>query len=331
MIRQTKEYLSIVNDIKTSAEKKKEMLVKMLGRIGQHSDIGRNFTCQCGKHIFIGEKTIINDNCTMMDENRIHIGCCVLIAPNVQFYTASHDVDFENRFVEDWEESSGELFFKTRALPITVEDKVWIGGRCIILGGITIGYGSVIGAGSVVTNSVPANCVAAGNPCKVIRWLKPKYMIRPLQEADIPEMQDLFRSTVLHVNLKHYTQEEVEDWASCGESWAHWRELLSNNDYVGAFDNVDRMVGYSSMNQHGYLHSMFVHKDWQGKGIATQLLSEVERIARVFYVSEITSEVSLTAKPFFEKNGYEVVKNQKSKANKLELTNFVMRKTLKYY
>lgn len=124
MIRQTKEYLSIVNDIKTSAEKKKEMLVKMLGRIGQHSDIGRNFTCQCGKHIFIGEKTIINDNCTMMDENRIHIGCCVLIAPNVQFYTASHDVDFENRFVEDWEESSGELFFKTRALPITVEDKV---------------------------------------------------------------------------------------------------------------------------------------------------------------------------------------------------------------
>lgn len=85
------------------------------------------------------------------------------------------------------------------------------------------------------------------------------------------------------------------------------------------------------MNQHGYLHSMFVHKDWQGKGIATQLLSEVERIARVFHVSEITSEVSLTAKPFFEKNGYEVVKNQKSKANKLELTNFVMRKTLKYY
>ena len=57
------------------------------------------------------------------------------------------------------------------------------------------------------------------------------FRIRPLQEADIPEMQDLFRSTVLHVNLKHYTQEEVEDWASCGESWAHWRELLSNNDY----------------------------------------------------------------------------------------------------
>lgn len=157
------------------------------------------------------------------------------------------------------------------------------------------------------------------------------FRIRPLQEADILEMQDLFRSTVLHVNLKHYTQEEVEDWASCGDRLSRWKELLSNNDYVGAFNDERRMVGFSSMNQHGYLHSMFVHKDWQGKGIATQLLSEVERIARGFHVSEITSEVSLTAKPFFEKNGYEVVKNQKSKANKLELTNFVMRKTLKYY
>ena len=82
------------------------------------------------------------------------------------------------------------------------------------------------------------------------------------------------------------------------------------------------------MNEKGYLHSMFVHKDWQGKGVATQLLTEVERIARELQVSEITSEVSLTAKPFFEKKGYKTIKSQKCKANKLKLTNFVMRKTL---
>ena len=125
MIIQTRKYLSLLNDVNTSEDDRKKTLGYMLGEIGKYSNIGNNFTCQCGKHIFIGEKTIINDNCTMMDENHIHIGNRVLIAPNVQFYTATHPVDFEERFVNDWDEKSGELFFKTRTLPITVEDNVW--------------------------------------------------------------------------------------------------------------------------------------------------------------------------------------------------------------
>ena len=122
------------------------------------------------------------------------------------------------------------------------------------------------------------------------------------------------------------TKEEVEDWASCGDSVEHLKELLSHNHFIGAFDKANHMVGFSSMNKDGYLHSMFVHKDWQGKGVATQLLSEVERIAKQLGVVEITSEVSLTARPFFEKKGYEIVKIQKYRANKLELTNFIMRR-----
>lgn len=73
---------------------------------------------------------------------------------------------------------------------------------------------------------------------------------------------------------------------------------------------------------------MFVHKDMQGRGVATQLLSEVEKMAKVYGVTEITSEVSLTAKPFFVQKGYKVVKLQKCRANQLELTNFVMCKRL---
>lgn len=328
MINRTKDCLSVLNDIKTVEKERKEILSKMLGNIGNHSSVGQSFTCQCGKHIFIGEQTIINNNCTMMDENHIYIGNRVLIAPNVQFYTATHPTNFEERFVENWDENSGKLFFRTKALPITVEDNVWIGGGSIILAGVTIGKGSVIGAGSVVTKSIPENCLAAGNPCKVIRWLSPKYRLLPLEEKDIPEMQELFRSTVLNVNIRHYTKEEVEDWASCGDSVEHLKELLSHNHFIGAFDETSSMVGFSSMNKDGYLHSMFVHKDWQGKGVATQLLYEVERIARQLGVAEITSEVSLTARPFFEKKGYEIVKIQKYRANKLELTNFVMRKLL---
>ena len=108
-----------------------------------------------------------------MDENHIYIGNRVLIAPNVQFYTATHPINFGDRFVENWDENSGKLFFRTKALPITVEDNVWIGGGSIILAGVTIGKGSVIGAGSVVTKSIPENCLAVGNPCRIIKSLNP--------------------------------------------------------------------------------------------------------------------------------------------------------------
>lgn len=328
MIIRTREYLSIVNDMKISENERKMVLLKMFGSIGKYSSVGYNFSCQCGKHIFVGEKTIINDNCTMMDENQICIGDRVLIAPNVQFYTATHPLDFDNRFVDDWNETSGELFFKTRALPITVMNDVWIGGGSIILAGVTIGQGSVIGAGSVVTKAIPANCVAVGNPCKVVKWLKPQYKIRSLGEKDIAAMRDLFQSTVLNVNRRDYTKEEVEDWVSCGDNVEHWKELLSKNCFIGAFDEKDCMAGFSSMNAEGFLNSMFVHKDMQGNGVATQLLAAVEKIAVRYGNTEIFAEVSYTARSFFEKHGYKVVKVQKRLVNKLELTNFVMRKRL---
>ena len=330
MISNTKACLARLDSLSLKEADRSGILRNMLGGIGPHSTVGRNFSCQCGKHIFIGDKSVINDNCTMMDENYIHIGSQVLIAPNVQFYTATHPIEYNERFVEDWDESSGELFFRTRALPITIEDNVWIGGGSIILAGVTIGTGSVVGAGSVVTKSIPANCVAVGNPCRVIRYLRFSYKIRTLDEKDVLQMRDLFCATVLNVNTRDYTEEEAKDWASCGERTERWKELLAYNQYVGAFDEHDCLVGFASMNKDGYLHSMFVHKDFQHKGIATQLLWEVERIARQYGVIHITSEVSLTARPFFEKKGYEVVKIQKCQANKLKLTNFVMRKLLNY-
>ena len=152
--------------------------------------------------------------------------------------------------------------------------------------------------------------------------------IRRLTAQDIPEMRELFRATVLTVNSKDYTKEEVEDWASCGDSVEHWKELFAKNNYIGALDGQGRIVGFSSMNTEGYLHSMFVHKDWQGKGVATLLLSEVEKMARGYGVHKISVEVSITARPFFEKRGYKVMKEQKAKANRLWLTNYVMEKTL---
>lgn len=89
-----------------------------------------------------------------VDNNRIDIGNDVLIASNVQIYTATHSTKVNERMVQDW--SEGDEICCTYALPVKIEDGVWIGGGSIILPGVTIGRNSVIGAGSVVTRSIPA-------------------------------------------------------------------------------------------------------------------------------------------------------------------------------
>lgn len=170
MIIRNKRLLSKFNATDISdTEARTELLHEMFGKVGKYVSVDINFHCECGKHIFIGDKVVINMNCTFLDDNIITIGNHVLIAPNVQLYTATHPVAASERFVENWDENSGELFFKTKALPITIGNYVWIGGGAIILPGVTIGDNCVIGAGSVVTQSIPANSIAVGNPCRVIR------------------------------------------------------------------------------------------------------------------------------------------------------------------
>ena len=108
-------------------------------------------------------------NCTFVDNNRIEIDNNVLIASNVQIYTATHSTNVKERTMLNWDES--KAICNTFALPIKIEDNVWIGGGAIILPGVTIGRNSVIGAGRVVTRSIPADCVAVGNPCRVIKHM----------------------------------------------------------------------------------------------------------------------------------------------------------------
>lgn len=157
-------YLSEYDD----TVKRQEILKELLGAVGENVVIDTPFYCNLGKHIFIGDDVRINPNCTFTDDEKIYIGSRVLIAPNVQIYTASHPVDPKERLIFEREEND-DMYFRTFARPVTIGDNVWIGGGAIILPGVTIGENSVIGAGSVVNKSIPANCVAAGNPCRIIR------------------------------------------------------------------------------------------------------------------------------------------------------------------
>lgn len=114
------------------------------------------FYCCYGKNITLGKNTYINMNCTFIDDGKINIGEAVMFGSGVVIATVGHPIkpDMRKYMYAD---------------PVNIGNNCWIGANVTICPGVTIGENSVIGAGSVVTKDIPANCVAAGNPCKVIR------------------------------------------------------------------------------------------------------------------------------------------------------------------
>ena len=141
----------------------------------------RSLIPQCGKGVYlqgpiqfdygcfteIGENTYANFNFTCLDCAPVKIGKNVFFGPNVSILTPMHPLRWQERnmFVKE----DGTLANHEYAKPITIGDNCWIAGSVTICGGVTIGEGSVIGAGSVVTRDIPANVVAVGNPCKVLK------------------------------------------------------------------------------------------------------------------------------------------------------------------
>ena len=116
------------------------------------------FYTDCGKNITIGRNVFINMCCKFQDQGGITIGDGCLIGHNVTLATLNHDINPKNRQA-------------ILPAPITIGKNVWIGADVTVLSGVTIGDNSIIGAGSVVTKDVPPNCISAGNPCKIIRYI----------------------------------------------------------------------------------------------------------------------------------------------------------------
>ena len=131
--------------------------------------MSERFHCEYGKNISIGNDVIIGPNCTFIDNDKITIGNCIMFAPNLQIYTSYHPILPEDRYILD-RDKNDPMYFNTCADPVEIKDGAWIGGGVIILPAVTIGKNSIIGAGSVVTHSIPDNCVAVCNPCKPIKF-----------------------------------------------------------------------------------------------------------------------------------------------------------------
>jgi maltose O-acetyltransferase len=133
-------------------------MADLLGGIGTDSVVRGPLMCDYGKNVYVGDRTLINYDCILMDCAEIYIGDDVLIGPRSQLITGLHPMDMETR-------ASG----LESAAPIRIENNAWLAANVIVLPGITIGQGAVVGAGSVVTKDVSPKVFVAGNPCRVIR------------------------------------------------------------------------------------------------------------------------------------------------------------------
>ncbi|MFR0822007.1 MAG: sugar O-acetyltransferase [Clostridia bacterium] len=156
---QAKDLCFLFNQTRPSDRNKRlQILKQLIGNLGENSWIESDFYCDYGSHITIGNNFYANHHCIILDPAPVTIGNQVLLGPNVGLYTAGHPLDRQAR-VKGYE----------YAKPISIGNDVWIGGHVCIMGGVTIGSHVVIGAGSVVTKSIPDNVLAYGNPCKVMK------------------------------------------------------------------------------------------------------------------------------------------------------------------
>ena len=158
-----------LNQLPPSRREEREAIIRQLfGHVGEAPCLHSPFHCDFGEQISVGDHFVGNFHLTILDEAPVRIGNHVYIGPNVGIYTVHHALLPDQR-------NEGIM----QSLPVEIHDNVWIGGHSVILRGVTIGEGTVIGAGSVVTRDIPPRVIAAGNPCRVLR---------PLTEADrIPE------------------------------------------------------------------------------------------------------------------------------------------------
>ena len=139
-------------------DRREELLRGILGAAGADPHIEPPVHCDYGYNITVGDNFFANYNFIVLDVAHVRIGDNVQIAPNVAIYTAGHPIHPETR-------NSGYEY----GIDVTIGNNVWIGGNVCILPGVTIGDNTVIGAGSVVTSDIPANVIAVGNPCRVLR------------------------------------------------------------------------------------------------------------------------------------------------------------------
>ncbi|HEX6090147.1 MAG TPA: sugar O-acetyltransferase [Gemmatimonadales bacterium] len=155
----------------TDAIGRRAVLEELLAFVGDGVWIEPPFFCDYGANISVGAGTFVNLNCVMLDSAPISVGAFGLLGPGVQLLTVTHPAAAAERIVAEAGVREPGAPYRTRAAPIRIGDRVWLGAGSIVLPGVTIGDEATIGAGSLVTSDIPAGVLAFGQPCKVQRPL----------------------------------------------------------------------------------------------------------------------------------------------------------------
>lgn len=154
-------------------------------------------------------------------------------------------------------------------------------------------------------------------------------LLRRYKQSDCIEIVQLFYDTIHSVNTIDYTESQLAVWAPKVDEidLLAWDKSLSEH-YTIVVENNNIIVGFGDIDSNGYLDRLFVHKDFQQQGIASKICNELERYAKDKEFLFITTQASITAKPFFQNYGYQILKEQHIERNGQFLTNYLMRKKL---
>jgi len=151
--------------------------------------------------------------------------------------------------------------------------------------------------------------------------------IRSYATADAPAMLELFRKTILSINLGDYTQEQCEVWANSLSSIENLDSKLKNSFAVVA-EVGGILAGFGSLNDQREIDLLYTHKNFQGRGIGSAILKRLESVACLKGYEELTAEASITAKSFFRSKGYMTERKNNKKVKGIEFVNFIMKKKL---
>ncbi len=144
-------------------------------------------------------------------------------------------------------------------------------------------------------------------------------VIRVYQPSDCERLAELFYKTVHTVNATDYTNEQLDAWATGTVDLKEWNQSFENHYCLVALDD-ETIVGFGDIDKSGYLDRLFVHPDYQGRGVATAICNQLEQSVQ----GNVVTHSSITARPFFAKRGYKLVKEQQIERQGIFLTNFVM-------
>lgn len=156
---------------------------------------------------------------------------------------------------------------------------------------------------------------------------KQHFIVRQGQTNDLTELQKLFVDTVKAICTADYDEQQIEVWTSGVDNKQRWDEIMTKQIVIVA-QYADKVVGFATLDNGNYIDLLYVHKDHQRQGIAQRLLDEITNEARRLKQTTLTSDVSKTARPFFEKNDFNVLTEQIVKIKSINLTNYKMTKTL---